>query len=198
MQKIKLTKTELRKQKNSLKRFNRYLPILHIKKQQLQNVIEMVKSEQKRITTECDNLHEEMAPWIGLLGEEVGLSGLITIKKIETRVENIAGVDVPVFVSAHIESRKYDLFLTPLWVDSAVIMITALLTLQAEAFILSERRCSLERELCVTSQRVNLFEKVMIPKAKEAVRKILIFLGDQQTAAMGWARIAKSKIQEAE
>ncbi|GJQ57377.1 MAG: V-type ATP synthase subunit D [Candidatus Scalindua sp. AMX11] len=198
MQKIKLTKTELRKHKNHLKRFNRYLPILYIKKQQLQNVIEMVKIELKRVTAECSKLREEMIPWIGLLGEEVGLSDLLSIKKIETRVENIAGVDVPVFVTAHIERREYDLFLTPLWVDSAVVVMSEILSLQAEEFILSERLCSLERELTVTSQRVNLFEKVKIPEAKETVRKILIFLGDQQTSAMGWARIAKKKLKEAE
>jgi V/A-type H+-transporting ATPase subunit D len=197
MQKIKLTKTELRKQKDNLKRFNRYLPILHIKKQQLQNVIEMVRIERKRVTTECNKLREEMTPWIGLLGEEVGLSDLLRIKNIETRVENIAGVDVPAFIAAHIERKQYDLLLTPLWVDRAVIIISDILSYQAEEFILSERLCSLERELCITSQRVNLFEKVKIPETKEAVRKILIFLGDQQTSAMGWARIAKNKIKEA-
>ncbi len=78
-----------------------------------------------------------------------------------------------------------------------IIRISDILSYQAEEFILSERLCSLERELCITSQRVNLFEKVKIPEAKEAVRKILIFLGDQQTSAMGWARIAKNKIKEA-
>ncbi|MDR4503403.1 MAG: V-type ATP synthase subunit D [Candidatus Scalindua sp.] len=197
MQKIKLTKTELRKQKNNLKRFNRYLPILHIKKQQLQKVIEMVRIEQKRVTADYDKLIEEMTPWLGLLGEDVGLSQLLSIKKIETRVENIAGVDIPVFVAAQMERKEYDLLLTPLWVDRAVTMIAAMLTLRAEEFILSERLCSLQRELCITSQRVNLFEKVKIPEAKEAVRKILIFLGDQQAAAMGWARIAKNKIKEA-
>ncbi len=198
MQKIKLTKTELRTQKNNLKRFNRYLPILHIKKQQLQRVIEMVRVEHRRVTVEFNKLRKEMIPWIALLGEEVGLIEILRCKKIETRIENIAGVDVPIFVAAHIEREKYDLLLTPLWVDRAVNTIDKILSLKAEEFILSERLSSLERELSITSQRVNLFEKVKIPEAKEAVRKILIFLGDQQAAAMGWARIAKNKIKEAE
>ena len=36
---IKLTKNELKKQKDNLKQFQRYLPTLQLKKQQLQSVI---------------------------------------------------------------------------------------------------------------------------------------------------------------
>ena len=156
----------------------------------------MVKIEQKRVVSEWIKRKEEMLPWVCLLGEEVGLSDIITLKNIETGIENIAGVDVPLFVAAHIDMKKYDLFLYPLWVDEAVKSIRAILSLQAEEFILSERLCYLERELLVTTERVNLYEKVKIPEAKEAVRKIMIFLGDQQTAAIGWARMAKKKIEE--
>jgi len=155
----------------------------------------MVKIEQIRVASEWIKRKEAMIPWVSLLGEEVCLSDIITVKKIETGIENIAGVDVPFFVTAHIDIKQYDLFLYPLWVDEAVNSIRAILSLQAEESVLSERLRCLERELSVTSQRVNLFEKVKIPEAKEAVRKILIFLGDQQTAAMGWARIAKKKIE---
>jgi V/A-type H+-transporting ATPase subunit D len=175
MKKIKLTKTELKTQKNSLKRYKRYLPILNIKKQQLQREMEGVRIELERTASEFNRLMEEIIPWICLLGEEVGLSDLIILKEIETGVENIAGVDIPVFVKAHIDSK--------------------MIFLQAEESVHMERLHLLEQELNITSQRVNLFEKVKIPEAKAAIRQISIFLGDQQAAAVGWARIAKKKIQ---
>lgn len=197
MNKIKLTKTELKRQKDSLRRYKRYLPILNIKKQQLQREIERVRIELERTASEFNKLMEDIIPWICLLGEEVGLSDLIILKEIETCVENIAGVDIPVFVEAHIDIKRYDLFIYPLWVDKAVDIISKMISLQAEESVLMERLRRLEQELNITSQRVNLFEKVKIPEAKMAIRQISIFLGDQQAAAVGWARIAKKKIQGA-
>ena len=195
MKKIKLTKTDLKKQKDSLKRYKRYLPILNIKKQPLQREMDGVRIELERTAIEFNKLREEIIPWICLLGEEVGLSDLIILKEIETSVENIAGVDIPVFVEAHIDIKRYDLFIYPLWVDKAVDIISKMISLQAEESVIVERQRRLEQELIITSQRVNLFEKVKIPEAKAAIRQISIFLGDQQAAAVGWARIAKKKIE---
>ena len=139
MRKIKLTKTELKKQKDSLKRYKRYLPILNIKKQQLQREMEGVRIELERTAIEFNRLREEIIPWICLLGEDVGLSDLIILKEIETSVENIAGVDIPVFVEAHIDIKRYDLFIYPLWVDKAVDIISKMISLQAEESVLVER-----------------------------------------------------------
>lgn len=136
-----------------------------------------------------------MTSWISLLGEEVGLSELITLKGIETRVENIAGVDIPAFVSSHIDIKKYDLFTYPLWVDNAVEVIAKMISLQAKECVLKEQYRLLEADLNITSQRVNLFEKVKIPETKDAIRHITIFLWDQEGAAVGWARMAKKKTQ---
>ncbi len=195
MRKIKLTKTELKNQNDNLKRYNRYLPILYIKKQQLQREIEKLRIEMKRITFESNKLRDEIIPWISLLAEEVGLSDLVILKEIETDTENIAGVGIPVFVKAHIDIEKYDLFKYPLWVDNAVGVISKMISFQAEESVIVERLRLLEQELYITSQRVNLFEKVKIPETKAAIRRISIFLGDQRAAAVGWARIAKKKIQ---
>ncbi|MBT3879477.1 MAG: V-type ATP synthase subunit D [Candidatus Scalindua sp.] len=195
MRKIKLTKAELKNQNDNLKRYNRYLPILYIKKQQLQKEIEKLRIELKRITFESNKLRDEIIPWVSLLGEEVGLSDLVMLKEIKTSTENIAGVVVPVFVKAHIDIEKYDLFKYPLWVDNAVGVISKMISFQAEESVVVERLRLLEQELYITSQRINLFEKIMIPETKAAIRKISIFLGDQRAAAVGWARIAKKKMQ---
>jgi len=69
---------------------------------------------------------------------------------------------------------------------------------ESEVKILDQQHDLLQRELTKISQRVNLFEKVKIPEAREAIRVIRIKLGDEMTAAVGRAKIAKSKIAEAE
>jgi V/A-type H+-transporting ATPase subunit D len=57
---------------------------------------------------------------------------------------------------------------------------------------------TLRRELRITTQRVNLFEKVKIPEAEEAIRLIKIYIGDQMSNAVGRSKIAKRKIEELE
>ena len=195
MPKVKLTKTELKKQKDHLKRYNRYLPTLYIKKHQLQKEIERIRLELNRLDEEYNKLLDEMSSWISLLNEEVELENLIKLKKIETGQDNIAGVDIPVFVDALIDVVSYDLFMYPLWVDSAVDIIRNLLIYRAKRAVLKFQELCLSKELKVTAQRVNLFEKVKIPEANESIRAISIYLGDQQVAAVGWARMAKKKIQ---
>ena len=65
-----------------------------------------------------------------------------------------------------------------------------------EAFVLPDEPELLEKELRTTSQRVNLFAKVKIPEAKENIRVIQVYLGDQQTAAVVRGKISKKKLVE--
>ena len=110
--------------------------------------------------------------------------------------ENIAGVIVPVFRALQFREIDYDPGDYPLWVDTAVVKLQEIAGLDAEAKTLRRRAELLEQELRVTSQRVNLFEKVKIPEAKENIRVIGIYLGDQQTAAVVRGKIAKNKLRE--
>lgn len=197
MKKAKLTKTALKRLKDDLKRYNRYLPTLRIKKQLLQTEARRVKDEMQRIQGKLNSLQEEMDAWVALLGEDVGLADLLEVGRIRTRTDNIAGVDLPVFIELPILLKPYDIFATPLWLDRAITRLSELLVLKAEKLATQEQYRLLNAELRLTSQRVNLFEKVKIPETEEKVRGISIYLADQQAAAIGWARIAKKKIQEA-
>ncbi|MFC1672408.1 V-type ATP synthase subunit D, partial [Planctomycetota bacterium] len=89
----------------------------------------------------------------------------------------------------------YDLFDTPLWVDKAINSMKQLFALMAEVSALEQAVALLREELRITTQRVNLFEKVKIPEAMENMRVINIFLGDEQTAAVVRGKIAKKKIE---
>lgn len=201
MAKIKLTKNELKHQRDSLKMYKRYLPTLQLKKQQLQ--IEIRGIEARRIELEAQKkvLEAGFGAWIGVFGESRAVYGsdgrpLLTVDQIRTRMGNIAGVEIPVFEGADFALADYDLYAAPLWVDAALERLKKALLLDLESQVLSQQAERLGTELRVTSQRVNLFEKVKIPEAEEAIRRIGIYLGDEQTAQVVRGKFAKKKVAE--
>ncbi len=196
MAKIKLTKNELKTQREALKRFVRYLPTLILKKQQLQMEIRKVENLQRKRREARELINQEILQWVELFGEEVGLEKLVKIGSLQTEPGNIAGVDIPVFKEINFEDISYDLFKLPLWVDTATQKMEQLTALDAEIKILQEQVDLLGEELRITSQRVNLFEKVKIPETRENIRMIQIYLGDQQTAAVVRGKMAKSNLQK--
>ena len=200
MAKIKLTKNEQKKQKDSLKQFPRYLPTLQLKKQQLQTVIRQSYAEIEELKVKQKEAVEGMKSWIAVYGEnsswseERSISHLVKVKEVKKTKGNIAGVEVPVFQSLVFEDVPYDLRVYPLWVDKAIVALGEIARYDALIETLKERIKLLEKELRTTTQRVNLFEKVKIPEAKENIRKIGIYLQDQQTSAVVRGKIAKKKL----
>ena len=198
MAKIKLTKNELKKQKDSLKMFQRYLPTLMLKKQQLQGEIRLTELRLKELHAQKDRLDESFKIWIAVFGEKnVFTVDILKITKLKTGLGNIAGVAIPIFEGAEFVTTPYDLFGTPLWLDAAVEKMKQALLLDLEAEIVEEQRKRLDHELRITTQRVNLFEKVKIPETKGNIKKIQVYLGDQQTSAVVRGKIAKTGLVKA-
>ena len=199
MAKIKLTKTELKAQTDALKRFQRFLPMLQLKKQQLQSEIAGIVAKADAVAARERAVRTELNGWVGLVvTEEALLSGLVKVKEVKTGAANIAGVPIPTFDSIVTDVKEVDPWETPAWIDNAVAATTQILSLQCERAVYEEQRRLVTAELQQTSQRVNLFEKVKIPQCKEAIRVIKIALGDEQTAAVTRGKIAKSRTPEAD
>lgn len=197
---VKLTKNELKAQKDALKRFERYLPTLQLKKQQLQSVMLQLSAQLEALEARRSAAIDGLDDWVAVFSEnrtmEHTLQDLVEPESVICGEENIAGVIVPVFRALQFREIDYDPGDYPLWVDTAVVKLQEIAGLDAEAKTLRRRAELLEQELRVTSQRVNLFEKVKIPEAKENIRVISIYLGDQQTAAVVRGKIAKNKLRE--
>lgn len=197
MAKIKLTKTELKAQTDALKRFQRFLPMLQLKKQQLQSEIAGISAKADEVAAKERAVRSELARWVGLYAtDEKLVSDLVEIKGVRTGQANIAGVAIPTYESIDAEVKEIDAWSTPAWVDDAVAASIHVLELQSEREVFEEQRRLVTEELQTTSQRVNLFEKVKIPECKEAIRVIKIAIGDEQTAAVTRGKIAKSRVPE--
>ena len=199
---IKLTKNELKKQKDNLKQFQRYLPTLQLKKQQLQSVIMGIRNELERREAERIQMIGDLDDWIAVFAEneifdeDKKLDKLVQPDKVIVKDENVAGVTIPAFEELTFKDINYDVDDYPLWVDTAVFKLREIARLDAIVSTLRKQAELLEKELRTTSQRVNLFEKVKIPEAKENIRVIQVYLGDQQTAAVVRGKISKKKLVE--
>jgi len=197
MAKIKLTKGELKKQRDSLKQFRRYLPTLQLKKQQLQMKILEARTTLNRKLSVFYKKEGFIGEWVNLLGDsQVDITEWITPKQILVDTINIAGANVPVFNNIHFDQAQYDLYSTPFWIDNGISELRLLVTYLAEINIIKKQIETLEYELRITTQRVNLFEKVKIPECLNNVHVIRIYLGDQQANAVGVSKVAKKKIVE--
>ncbi|MDI6758443.1 MAG: V-type ATP synthase subunit D [Candidatus Omnitrophota bacterium] len=199
MGQVKLTKGELKRQRDCLKQYERYLPTLQLKKQQLQIEILWQATLLSEKNHTLDKKKEATLTWSALLTEPgINLKAWIIPSRITTTTKNIAGTALSVFKDAAFDEAKYDLFTTPLWIDHAVEALRLIVSLQKEIEVLEKGLLTLKNELRITTQRVNLFEKIKIPQAQKAIRLIKIYIGDQMTNAVGRSKIAKKKIVEQE
>ena len=202
MANVKLTKNELKTQKDHLKQYQRYLPTLQLKKQQLQSVIMGIRNELESKEAERIQMIGDLDDWIAVFAEneifdeDKKLDRLVQPDKVIVKDENVAGVTIPAFEELTFKDINYDVDDYPLWVDTACFKLREIARLDAIVSTLRKQTELLEQELRTTSQRVNLFEKVKIPEAKENIRVIQVYLGDQQTAAVVRGKISKKKLVE--
>jgi V/A-type H+-transporting ATPase subunit D len=196
-EKPKFNKTALKQQRDALAKYQKFLPILMLKKMQLELVLRQMEPVIESKRREIADIVAGVSDWAGLLSDPaVDVEDFLQIKEIITKKDNIAGVEVPEFEKVSFIHKEYSLFATPAWLDNALVYLGRLVAAREELKVLLRKEALLREELRITTQRVNLFEKKLIPELKENIRKIKIFLGDEETAAVGRAKLAKGKLQK--
>jgi V/A-type H+-transporting ATPase subunit D len=198
MAELKMTKNELRAQQNRLNQLLKYLPTLQLKKALLQAEVAESRLERYALEERLDLEKRAVEEYASLFAQSLptDVSYFAKIAKLEKRYENIAGADVPFFESCTFQPITYDLFETPVWLESAIKGLRAVSKAKAQLLIVEEKLTILEKELREVTIRVNLFEKILIPRCERNIKKIKVFLGDQQLAAVSQAKVAKTKILE--
>ena len=199
VERLKYNKTALKTQRDAKDKYEKFLPILQLKKMQLQIVLRQLEPviEEKRRMVE--KTVEGTRRWAHLLTDPlIDIRDFLQIHEVQTQTDNIAGVEVPEFREVLFREIPYSLFTTPAWLDIAISTLQTLVSLREELRVLLRKEQMIREELRITTQRCNLFEKKLIPELKENIRKIRIFLGDAETATVGRAKLAKEKIQEKE
>lgn len=198
MAQIKFTKSELRSQQLKLTQLNRYLPTLQLKKAMLQSEVNAAALEVEDLTARYQEEKKDIEVFQSLLSSEMIPDFLESLSVVEVvkEFESIAGVEIPHFKQVIFSDVNYALFDNPFWIDDAIVFLRALIASKEKILVALEKKRLLEQELREVSIRVNLFEKIMIPRTLLNIKKIKVFLGDQQLAAISQAKVAKRKILE--
>lgn len=194
---LALNKSSLKQQRDQLKMFRRFLPSLDLKRQQLLAALKEARHALADAQRDIDALDSELADILPLLGSSTiaaqDLASLVSIRSVRVEEQNVLGTQLPVAREVEFDVKDYSSLVTPFWVDLLVEKVEKLAELQVHLQVREERVKRLDYAARKITQRVNLFEKVLIPQAAENIRRIVIFLSDQERAAVVRSKIAKSK-----
>lgn len=197
-ERIKLNKVSLREQKQKLAMYERFLPALEARKQQFLMQLAIVRKEIREQEAVMNERIGEISLWSPLYWDvEKILPYFISILQVKSVWKNIAGLRVPEFQAVIFDEPPYSLFATPYIFDEVLLKTRGAISLKERIKILKEQERILSEGFRKTSQRINLYEQRLIPECREAIRKIAVYLQDQQAAAVGVAKVAKALSEEA-
>ena len=194
MAKLKLSKSALQQERNQLKLYERTLPSLDLKRRQL--TVELARARQA--LEDARHAVEELETHIGsqlpmLANTGIELRGLVEMTDFELGEENVVGVRLPVLERIHCSVAEYSLLAKPAWVDMLVQRLKDAAEQRTQVLVAEERVRILKVQERRITQRVNLFDKILIPTAKKNIQKIQIYLGDAERAAVVRSKLAKAK-----
>ena len=194
MAKVSISKSSLAQQRSQLRLFQRFLPSLDLKRQQLLTEQKKAQQQLAEAEKEIEDLQRSLTGLMEPLGAyEIDLAGLVTIDSVVVEEENVVGAKLPVAREVKFKTAPYALLAKPFWVDFLVDYLQRMCTMRVHLQVWGERVVQLNKQVRRITQRVNLFEKVLIPRAKENIARIHIGLGEQERSAVVRSKIAKKK-----
>lgn len=194
MARLSLSKASLSHEQRQLKSYRQFLPSLDLKRRQL--IAERAKAvaEVAAREREIDRLKEAIGREIPMLANrDIDLSRLVTARTVTLGEQNLVGVRLPVLTSVAFERRPYSPLAKPHWVDRVADRLEEAMAETLRLDVARRRLELLEAAVKTVTQRVNLFDKVLIPRAQANIKKIRIYLSDVEREAVVRAKTAKKK-----
>jgi V/A-type H+-transporting ATPase subunit D len=191
---VALSKSSLQQQRERLRLLERFLPSLELKRQQLTAEYKKataVLADAERAAAQAGKSLTALLPLLG--SSETKLSGLVRVKRVEVGEEDVLGLRLPTLSHVEFEVAEYSLLATPAWLDDAVTCLKEAATQRLRVGVYRQRVERMAGSVRRVSQRVNLFEKVLIPGARRDIARIRIFLSDVERSAVVTSKIAKGK-----
>jgi V/A-type H+/Na+-transporting ATPase subunit D len=191
---IALSKSSLQQQRDRLRLFERFLPSLELKRQQLTAEYKkalQVLAEAEQGAEQASRSLPALLPVLGSVRME--LSGLVRIRRVDVAEEDVLGLRLPTLRAVEFDTADYSLLATPFWLDDLVTCLKEVATYRLRLQVYRQRVARMQGAVRRVTQRVNLFEKVLIPNAKQNIARIQIFLSDVERAAVVTSKIAKGK-----
>jgi len=194
--KIKLSKNELSRQRTLLQLYRKMLPSLDLKRRQLSVELDKARDVARRTRLAVTELERKIGSELSMLAsDEVPVNALVSMKDFSLDEENVVGVRLPRLQQIECEIAPYSRFAMPAWVDVLMERLQDAAEQRIRVQVAEERVRLLERAVRRTTQRVNLFERVLVPEAQVAIKRIMIYMGDVERAAVVNSKLAKAKIR---
>lgn len=194
MARVPLSKSQLSTEKENLVAYARYLPALDLKRQQLMTARARAREAIVAIEAEVARTVGDVGAALPMLADRrIGLDGLCRLGAVRMGTENVAGARLPKVEAVEVIRAEYGPMARPHWVDAVADRLAAAIRLRVEARVAVERLSTLDKAVARITQRVNLFDKVLIPQARENIRRINVYLGDAERSAVVGAKLAKKK-----
>lgn len=194
MARLALNKSSLARETAQLKTFERFLPSLDLKRRQLiaerAKAIEAIERTRRAIEEVESSIARELPM---LSNESVELTDLARVSGVELGEENVMGARLPALSSVGVDVREYALLGKPHWVDRVADRLRGVLELRIRARVETRRLSLLDEAVARITQRVNLFDKVLIPRTRRNIKRIQIYLSDGERAAVVRAKLSKGK-----
>ena len=193
-EKLALNKSTLNREAKKLRAYRQFVPALDLKRKQLMAARVSVRQQLSEQQAELDAVRAFVRRELPMIAaQEVDLNSLVQLKKVEVVYTNLVGLQLPFVGEFEVEIQQYSKLASPIWFDLWLEKLQTALRLQVEMRVAMRRLALLESGLQKTTQRLNLFDKVLIPQAEKNIRKIRIALSDAERAGVVRAKIAKGK-----
>lgn len=193
MARLALNKSGLQKERQNLQLYQRLLPSLDLKRRQLTLEQSRAEDQLARDLAEVERLRALTAEQLPMIANRaIELSGLVQVESVRVGEENLVGVKLPVLEELTCTVRDYSMLAKPPWVDVLVGRLKQMAELQARVRVARERLRRLEGAVRRLTQRVNLFDKILIPTAKKNIQYIQIFLSDAERSAVIRSKLTKA------
>jgi V/A-type H+-transporting ATPase subunit D len=193
-EKLALNKSTLNREAKKLRAYRQFVPALDLKRKQLMAARVSVRQQLSEQQTELEEVRAFVRRELPMIAaQEVDLNSLVQLKKVEVVYTNLVGLQLPFVGEFEVEIQQYSKLASPIWFDLWLEKLQSALRLQVEMRVAMRRLALLESGLQKTTQRLNLFDKVLIPQAEKNIRKIRIALSDAERAGVVRAKIAKGK-----
>lgn len=194
MAKLNLSKSGLQKQREDQKLYQRVLPSLDLKRMQLSAELKRARQQLAEAQAEVEKLNKRVAEQLPMLANrEIDVSGLVQVESFRIEEENLVGVKLPKLIEVKCQVAEYSMLAKPHWVDMLVEQLKQMVRQKTRFQVAAERVRLLEQAERKVTQRVNLFDKILIPTAKKNIQKIQIYLADAERAAVVRSKITKRK-----
>jgi V/A-type H+-transporting ATPase subunit D len=192
MAKLTLSKSGLQKQREDMRLYERVLPSLDLKRMQISGELKRARQQLAEAEAEVKKLNDRVAEQLPMLANrEIDVSGLVQVESFRIEEENLVGVKLPKLVEIKCHVAEYSMLAKPHWVDMLVEQLKQMVEQKTRVQVAAERVRLLEQAERKITQRVNLFDKILIPTAKKNIQKIQIYLADAERAAVVRSKITK-------